>query len=148
MSCFIVNQKTANAIVSSLVEMQRIHESEADGFLDMMMKLNARSVNERYGKDDPAPVYHYEKQDTGLQNEDDPRGIIQAVNNIAFYCYQACDAEGAEDTLIFRMLKTFQDDLTDIYKAALVKYGYPEDSLRGKKYSQLPYSDQCTWGLD
>lgn len=31
MSCYIVNEKTANAVVSSLVEMQRIHESEADG---------------------------------------------------------------------------------------------------------------------
>lgn len=148
MSCFIVNQKTASAIVSSLVEMQRIHESEAEGFLDMMMKLNARSVNERYGDNEPAPVYHYEKQETGLQNEDDPRGILQAATNIAFYCYQACDAEGAEDTLIFRMLKTLLEDLTDIYKAALVKHGYPEESLRGKNYSQLPYSGQCTWGLD
>lgn len=148
MSCYIINEKTANAVVSSLVEMQRVHESEADGFLDMMMKLNTRSVNERYDEDSAAPVYHYEKQETGLQDEKNPRAILQAVTNIAHYLYQVSEAKGAEDTLIFRMLNTLRDDLTDIFKTALVKEGYPEEGLRGKKYYELPYSDECSWGLD
>lgn len=148
MSCYIVNEKTANAVVSSLVEMQRIHESEADGFLDMMMTLNTRSVNECYGEENPAPVYHYEKQETGLKDEENLRAIIQAVTNIAHYLYQACEAQGADNTLIFGILNTLRDDLTDIYKTALVKYGYSEEDLRGKKYYELPYSDECSWGLD
>ncbi|EMC7604915.1 hypothetical protein VLE14_005404, partial [Salmonella enterica] len=99
-------------------------------------------------EDSAAPVYHYEKQETGLQDEKNPCAILQAVTNIAHYLYQVCDAEGAEDTLIFRMLNKLRDDLTDICKAALVTYGYSEEDLRGKKYYELPYSDECSWGLD
>ncbi|HBZ8551291.1 TPA: hypothetical protein MM834_003936, partial [Salmonella enterica subsp. houtenae] len=85
---------------------------------------------------------------TGLQDEKNPRAILQAVTNIAHYLYQVSEAKGAEDTLIFRILNTLRDDLTDIFKTALVKEGYPEEGLRGKKYYDLPYSDECSWGLD
>lgn len=40
MSCFIINNKTASSIVTTLVEMNYIHACESQTFLSLMMNVN------------------------------------------------------------------------------------------------------------
>lgn len=155
MSCFIINNKTASSIVTALIEMEHIHEFEAQSLLNLMMQVNRASVNSRYSENELAPNYIFEKQNIIFNdvNEEDEskiyRSVMQMITNIQFFKYQSCEIEYFEKTLIFKILQKLQDELIHHFKSWLVQSRYESwESSKDKAYHQLRFSDECTWGLD
>ncbi|QBY45705.1 hypothetical protein QE197_19545 (plasmid) [Arsenophonus nasoniae] len=114
MSCYIINNKTASSIVTALIELDYIHEAEAQAFLDMMMSLNSRSVNERYSENEPTVRYDFSKQQTDLYEEDGYKAYaagLQIMANIAFYHYQSCGTDIGNKTIVMKILNKMKGEL-------------------------------------
>lgn len=149
MSCFIVNNKTASSIVTALIHMAHIHESEAQTLLNMMMVVNAQSMHARYNDNITAPQYAFEKQDIGFNGEDVYLSMMQMITNIAFFKYQSCEFEGCQNTLVFKTLQHLQDELLSHFKDwCVANEFYSADEIKSLPYDKLPYSDRVSWGLD
>ncbi|HGN1281661.1 TPA: hypothetical protein ACKRG6_003481, partial [Proteus mirabilis] len=153
--CFLVNNKTASAIVTALIEVEYIHESEAQSFLYLMMQLNYLSVNNRYLENNEMKEYFFEKQniifnDSSVEDEEKIyRSVMQMIVNIQFYKYQSCEVEFFDKTLVYKTLEKLNDELLSQFKSWLVRSGYePWVSVKNKPYHKLRFSDECSWGLD
>lgn len=155
MSCYIVNNKTASSIVTALIEIEHIHEFEAQMILNLMMQVNTESVNFRYSEKNPAPNYIFEKQNiifNDINEEDESkiyRSVMQMITNIQFFKYQSSEIEFFEKTLIFKILQNLHDELLSQFKSWLVQSKLQSwESVHDKPYHELRFSDECSWGLD
>ncbi|HGJ5877628.1 hypothetical protein [Arsenophonus nasoniae] len=151
MSCYIINNKTASSIVTALIELDYIHETEAPAFLDMMMSLNSRSVNERYSENEPTVRYVFSKQKTDLYDEDGYKAYaagLQMMANIAFYHYQSCETDICNQTIVMKILNKMKGELLTACKFWLIENGFNDgNGWKGKDYDNLPFSEKTTWGL-
>ncbi|EMI5646334.1 TPA: hypothetical protein ACKRC9_003711 [Proteus mirabilis] len=155
MSCFLVNNKTVSAIVTALIELEYIHESEAQSFLNSMMQLNYLSVNNRYLENNEMKEFIFKKQniifnDASVEDENKIyHSVMQMILNIQFYKYQSCEVEFFDKTLVCKTLEKLNSELLNQFKSWLVMSGYESwESVRNKPYHKLRFSDECAWGLD
>lgn len=129
--------------------LRRIHKSEAQTFLTLMMNVNTLSFNTRYSVNKPAPEYIFEKQEIGFDEEESHRSVIQMITNIACFKYQSCEFDGYDETLVFNVLQKLQDELLQHFKDWCVQSGYDSrEEIKIKPYHKLPFSDECSWGLN
>ncbi|PHM59544.1 hypothetical protein [Xenorhabdus ishibashii] len=150
MSCFVINNKTASSIVTALIELNYIHNTEAQCFLNMVMDLNDRAYYSGYKNEDEIifTKYNFIKQNTNVSQHDEHLAIMQMIVNIACYFYQVCGFDGYQETLVYKTLKIAQDEMLNHFKEWLIEnHYYTREEVKNKMYYELPFSSKMQWEL-